>query len=453
MNMMGILWNLGTFLLALGILIAAHEFGHFWVARRCGVYVERFSIGFGKSLWRKVGKDGTEYTLAMIPLGGYVKMLDERVDDVPADKKHMAFNNKPLWQRSAIVAAGPMANFLFAIFAYWVVYLIGIPAVRPIIGDVAPQSIAAEAGISSGMELKSISGIKTADWESANMAMISHIGDKEMVITVTEPNNDYEVQRTLNLTTWSFDPESERVLTSLGIAPYSPAITLSISQLVEDGAAIDAGFRLNDKIVAIDNTPITQWQEVVDAVRSHPEQALLFDLEREGQRVSVTLTPKSKKLANDELIGYAGFAPEVEAWPESYRINLQFGPIEAVGKATEKTWQLVTLTFDMVTKLVTGDVALKNLSGPISIAKGAGMTADYGLVYFLGFLALISVNLGIVNLLPLPVLDGGHLMFFAVEAVTRRPVPERIQDFGYRVGSAILVALMAVALFNDFTRL
>ncbi len=451
--MMSILWNLGSFILALGILIAVHEFGHFWVARRCGVYVERFSIGFGKSLWRKVGKDGTEYTLAMIPLGGYVKMLDERVDDVPADKKHMAFNNKPLWQRSAIVAAGPMANFIFAIFAYWVVYLIGIPAVRPIIGDVAPQSIAAEAGISSGMELKSISGIKTADWESANMAMISHIGDKEMVITVTEPNNDYEVQRTLNLSSWSFDPESERVLTTLGIAPYSPAITLSISQLVDGGAAIDAGFRLNDKIVAIDNTPISQWQEVVDAVRSHPEQALLFDLEREGQRVSVTLTPKSKKLANDELIGYAGFAPEVEAWPESYRINLQFGPIDAVGKATEKTWQLVTLTFGMVTKLVTGDVALKNLSGPISIAKGAGMTADYGLVYFLGFLALISVNLGIVNLLPLPVLDGGHLMYFAIEAVTRRPVPERIQDLGYRVGSAILVALMAVALFNDFTRL
>lgn len=451
--MMSILWNLGSFILALGILIAAHEFGHFWVARRCGVYVERFSIGFGKSLWRKVGKDGTEYTLAMIPLGGYVKMLDERVDDVPADKKHMAFNNKPLWQRSAIVAAGPMANFMFAIFAYWVVYLIGIPAVRPIIGEVAPQSIAAEAGISSGMELKSISGIKTADWESANMAMISHIGDKEMVITVTEPNNDYEVQRTLNLSSWSFDPESERVLTTLGITPYSPAITLSISQLVDGGAAIDAGFRLNDRIVAIDNTPISQWKEVVDAVRSHPEQALLFELEREGQRVSVTLTPKSKKLANDEFIGYAGFAPEVEAWPESYRINLQFGPIEAVGKATEKTWQLVTLTFDMVTKLVTGDVALKNLSGPISIAKGAGMTADYGLVYFLGFLALISVNLGIVNLLPLPVLDGGHLMYFAIEAVTRRPVSERVQDLGYRVGSAILVALMAVALFNDFTRL
>lgn len=451
--MMGILWNLGAFLLALGILIAVHEFGHFWVARRCGVFVERFSIGFGKSLWRKIGKDGTEYTLAMIPLGGYVKMLDGRVDDVPEERKHQAFNNKALWQRSAIVAAGPLANFVFAIFAYWVVYLIGVPAVRPVIGEVAPQSIAAEAGISNGMELKSISGIKTADWESVNMAMISHIGDKEMVISVIEPGTEYEVQRTLDLTDWSFDPEQERVLTSLGIAPYSPAITLVISQLVDDGAAITAGLRLNDEIVAINAEPITEWQQVVDAIRSHPLQTLDIEVLRDGEPVKLTLTPNAKEQRDGEVIGYAGFAPKVEPWPESYRINLQFGPVEAVGKAAEKTWQLVTLTFDMVTKLVTGDVAIKNLSGPISIAKGAGMTADYGVVYFLGFLALISVNLGIVNLLPLPVLDGGHLMFFAIEAVTRRPVSERVQDIGYRVGSAILVALMAVALFNDFTRL
>ncbi|MGR5149560.1 sigma E protease regulator RseP [Photobacterium alginatilyticum] len=451
--MMGILWNLGAFLLALGILIAVHEFGHFWVARRCGVFVERFSIGFGKSLWRKIGKDGTEYTLAMIPLGGYVKMLDGRVDDVPEERKHQAFNNKALWQRSAIVAAGPLANFVFAIFAYWVVYLIGVPAVRPVIGEVAPQSIAAEAGISNGMELKSISGIKTADWESVNMAMISHIGDQEMVISVIEPGTEYEVQRTLDLTDWSFDPEQERVLTSLGIAPYSPAITLVISQLVDDGAAITAGLRLNDEIVAINAELITEWQQVVDAIRSHPLQTLDIEVLRDGEPVKLTLTPNAKEQRDGEVIGYAGFAPKVEPWPESYRINLQFGPVEAVGKAAEKTWQLVTLTFDMVTKLVTGDVAIKNLSGPISIAKGAGMTADYGVVYFLGFLALISVNLGIVNLLPLPVLDGGHLMFFAIEAVTRRPVSERVQDIGYRVGSAILVALMAVALFNDFTRL
>ncbi|ARR50024.1 TPA: sigma E protease regulator RseP [Photobacterium damselae] len=451
--MMGFLWNLGAFLLALGILIAVHEFGHFWVARRCGVYVERFSIGFGKAIWQRKGKDGTEYTLAMIPLGGYVKMLDERVEAVPEHQRHMAFNNKKLWQRSAIVAAGPFANFVFAVFAYWVVYLIGVPAVKPVIGEVAPQSIAAQGGIAPGMELKSISGIETPDWESVNMAMISHIGDKQMAVTLTEPHTNVDVKRTLNLTDWSYDPERENVLTTLGLTPYTPAITLVISQLVDNGAAINAGFQLNDKIIAVDGEPIKQWQTFADLVRENPGKTLNVEVLRDNAPLTLALTPAIKDLKDGSKVGYVGIAPKVDAWPEDYRINLQFGPLESVAKATEKTWQLVTLTFDMVTKLVTGDVAIKNLSGPISIAKGAGMTADFGLVYFLGFLALISVNLGIVNLLPLPVLDGGHLMFFAIEAVTRRPVSEKIQDIGYRVGSAILVALMAIALFNDFTRL
>ncbi|WP_154139450.1 sigma E protease regulator RseP [Photobacterium damselae] len=451
--MMGFLWNLGAFLLALGILIAVHEFGHFWVARRCGVYVERFSIGFGKAIWQRKGKDGTEYTLAMIPLGGYVKMLDERVEAVPEHQRHMAFNNKKLWQRSAIVAAGPFANFVFAVFAYWVVYLIGVPAVKPVIGEVAPQSIAAQGGIAPGMELKSISGIETPDWESVNMAMISHIGDKQMAVTLTEPHSNVDVKRTLNLTDWSYDPERENVLTTLGLTPYTPAITLVISQLVDNGAAINAGFQLNDKIIAVDGEPIKQWQTFADLVRENPGKTLNVEVLRDNAPLTLALTPAIKDLKDGSKVGYVGIAPKVDAWPEDYRINLQFGPLESVAKATEKTWQLVILTFDMVTKLVTGDVAIKNLSGPISIAKGAGMTADFGLVYFLGFLALISVNLGIVNLLPLPVLDGGHLMFFAIEAVTRRPVSEKIQDIGYRVGSAILVALMAIALFNDFTRL
>ncbi|SUB65510.1 Regulator of sigma E protease [Photobacterium damselae] len=450
---MGFLWNLGAFLLALGILIAVHEFGHFWVARRCGVYVERFSIGFGKAIWQRKGKDGTEYTLAMIPLGGYVKMLDERVEAVPEHQRHMAFNNKKLWQRSAIVAAGPFANFVFAVFAYWVVYLIGVPAVKPVIGEVAPQSIAAQGGIAPGMELKSISGIETPDWESVNMAMISHIGDKQMAVTLTEPHSNVDVKRTLNLTDWSYDPEHENVLTTLGLTPYTPAITLVISQLVDNGAAINAGFQLNDKIIAVDGEPIKQWQTFADLVKANPDKTLNVEVLRDNAPLTLALKPAVKDLKDGSKVGYVGIAPKVDAWPEDYRINLQFGPIESVAKATEKTWQLVTLTFDMVTKLVTGDVAIKNLSGPISIAKGAGMTADFGLVYFLGFLALISVNLGIVNLLPLPVLDGGHLMFFAIEAVTRRPVSEKIQDIGYRVGSAILVALMAIALFNDFTRL
>ncbi|MDO6707806.1 sigma E protease regulator RseP [Photobacterium sp. 1_MG-2023] len=451
--MMGILWNLGAFLVALGILIAVHEFGHFWVARRCGVYVERFSIGFGKALWRRVDKQGTEFTLAMIPLGGYVKMLDERVDTVPEERRHQAFNNKALWQRSAIVAAGPIANFVFAIFAYWVVYLIGVPAVKPMIGEVAPQSIAAQAGIESGMELKSVSGIKTPDWESVNMAMIGHIGDDVMTLTVVPPDESYEETLRLDLRDWSFDPESERILTTLGITPFSPPITLEIGQLVDKGAAQKAGFAVGDTIVSINDQPIVSWEQVVDIIRSNPEVALKVQLNRAGEQIEVSLTPKTKELSSGELVGYAGFAPVVEAWPADQRFQLKYGPFEAIGQATEKTWQLVTLTFDMVTKLVTGDVALKNLSGPISIAKGAGTTADYGIVYFLGFLALISVNLGIVNLLPLPVLDGGHLLFFAIEAVTRRPVSERIQEIGYRLGSAILVVLMAVALLNDFTRL
>ncbi|SKA49531.1 sigma E protease regulator RseP [Photobacterium toruni] len=445
--------NLSAFLVALGILIAVHEFGHFWVARRCGVYVERFSIGFGKALFNRVGKDGTEYTLALIPLGGYVKMLDERVAEVPPEKRHMAFNNKKIWQRSVIVAAGPMANFVFAIFAYWVVYLIGVPALKPIIGEVAPQSIAAKAGIIPGMELKSVSGLETSDWESANMALISQIGDKQVVVTAQEPDSSVVVSRTLDLTDWSFDPESQRVLTTLGISPFTPPITLTVSQLVDNSAAIDAGFKLNDKIVAVDNKSVTQWQQFVDAVRSHPGKTLQVEVLRDEEPVMLSLTPRVKVEADGKEVGYVGLAPSIEPWPASYKVNLKFGPIDAAIKATEKTGQLVSLTFDMVTKLVTGDVAMKNLSGPISIAKGAGMTAEFGLVYFLGFLALISVNLGIVNLLPLPVLDGGHLMFFAIEAVTRRPVSERIQDIGYRVGSAILVALMAVALFNDFTRL
>ncbi|WP_163392800.1 sigma E protease regulator RseP [Enterovibrio norvegicus] len=451
--MSAILWNLCFFLIALGLLVAVHEFGHFWVARRCGVKVERFSIGFGKAIWQRVGKDGTEYTLAMIPLGGYVKMLDERVDDVPEVMKPHAFNNRPLWQRSAIVAAGPIANFLFAIFAYWLVMLIGVQAVKPVIGDVAPQSIAAQAGIESGMELTQVSGIKTPDWESVNLQFISHIGDESMTLTAQpESNVGYEVTKTLDLSSWSFNPEKESALRTLGITPYSPEVTNVISQVVEGSAAERVGLLAGDELLTIDGQPIDDWMEVVTLIRNHPNMPVPLTVLRDGQEKTIELIPDARE-QGDKQIGYAGFAPKTEPWPESYQITIQYGPLEAIPQAMEKTWQIVVLTASMIKKLFTGDVAVENLSGPISIAKGAGMTADFGLVYFLGFLALISVNLGIINLLPLPVLDGGHLLFFGIEAVTRRPVSERIQDVGYRVGSAIIVVLMAVALFNDFARL
>ncbi|EOX4966744.1 sigma E protease regulator RseP [Vibrio alginolyticus] len=452
--MTGILWNLISFIVALGILVAVHEFGHFWVARRCGVKVEKFSIGFGKSIWSKVGKDGTEYSISMIPLGGYVKMVDSRVDEVPEHEKHLAFDKKPLWKRTSIVAAGPIFNFLFAIFAYWLVFLIGIPAVKPVIGEVTPNSIVAEAGIESGMELKSISGIKTPDWESVNMGLISHIGDDLMTVTLTSANEvGSEVTKTLDLREWKFDPETQSAMQSLGFAPYTPEVYRVIEQVSQGGAAEKAGVLPDDEVVAIGQQRVTEWKQVVEAVRSNPDTPLELTVLRQGYEQTLTLTPGSRELANKEVVGFAGIAPKVAEWPESYRFDLQFGVFESIGKAVDKTGQVIGLTISMLKKLIVGDVGLNNLSGPISIAKGAGATADYGLVYFLGFLALISVNLGIINLVPLPMLDGGHLLFFAIEAVIRRPVPEKVQEMGFRIGGAIIFSLMALALFNDFTRL
>ncbi|MFH4579382.1 sigma E protease regulator RseP [Vibrio alginolyticus] len=452
--MTGILWNLISFIVALGILVAVHEFGHFGVARRCGVKVEKFSIGFGKSIWSKVGKDGTEYSISMIPLGGYVKMVDSRVDEVPEHEKHLAFDKKPLWKRTSIVAAGPIFNFLFAIFAYWLVFLIGIPAVKPVIGEVTPNSIVAEAGIESGMELKSISGIKTPDWESVNMGLISHIGDDLMTVTLTSANEvGSEVTKTLDLREWKFDPETQSAMQSLGFAPYTPEVYRVIEQVSQGGAAEKAGVLPGDEVVAIGQQRVTEWKQVVEAVRSNPDTPLELTVLRQGYEQTLTLTPGSRELANKEVVGFAGIAPKVAEWPESYRFDLQFGVFESIGKAVDKTGQVIGLTISMLKKLIVGDVGLNNLSGPISIAKGAGATADYGLVYFLGFLALISVNLGIINLVPLPMLDGGHLLFFAIEAVIRRPVPEKVQEMGFRIGGAIIFSLMALALFNDFTRL
>ncbi|TVU63792.1 sigma E protease regulator RseP [Vibrio atlanticus] len=452
--MSGILWNFASFIVALGILVAVHEFGHFWVARRCGVKVEKFSIGFGKSIWSKIGRDGTEYSLSMIPLGGYVKMLDGRVDDITEEQQQYAFDKKPLWKRTAIVGAGPAFNFIFAVFAYWLVFLIGVPAVKPVIGEVTPQSIAAQAGIESGMELKSVSGIKTADWESVNMGLISHIGDQSMTVTVSSQDDiGFEQKMTLDISDWSFNPETESAMTTLGFRPYSPEISTVLAQVIDEGAAYSAGLEAGDKIIEINGQSIEQWLSVVELIRANPETSLDLVVLRNGLEQSLVMTPKSRELSDGSTIGYAGIAPEVAEWPEDYRFELQFGVIESVGKAFDKTGQIIGLTLTMLKKLIVGDVGLNNLSGPISIAKGAGTTADYGLVYFLGFLALISVNLGIINLVPLPMLDGGHLLFFAIEAVTRKPVPEKVQEIGYRVGGAILFSLMALAIFNDFTRL
>lgn len=448
----GLLWNIGAFIVALGLLVAVHEFGHFWVARRCGVKVERFSIGFGKAIWRRLGKNGTEYVLALIPLGGYVKMLDGRVDELKPGEEAQAFNHKSVWARMAIVAAGPMANFVFALFAFWLMFMIGVPSVKPVVGEVRPASIVAEAGILPGMEIVGVGGEETGDWESVTYALISHLGDDSVQLKLKAANTSYAVDKTLQLAGWKFDPDKESPIGSLGIVPLGGKVLPVVEAVVPSSASEKAGLQIGDRIKGVDGEAITEWAQFVERVQQSPVQPLQVTVERGGSEMTLTLTPDGKKVKG-QLVGFVGLSPQLVPLPDEYRTLLQYGPLQALWHGVQKTWSLITLTFDMIGKLIGGIVSLDNLSGPISIAKGAGSSADYGLVYFLGFLALISVNLGIINLFPLPVLDGGHLVYFLIEAITGKPVSEKIQEVGFRIGAAILMLLMGIALFNDFARL
>ncbi len=286
------------------------------------------------------------------------------------------------------------------------------------------------------------------------MGLISHIGDERLTMTVAPADGvGIEQTITLDLGDWKFDPEQQSAMSALGFVPFTPEISTTLVNISEGSAGERAGLLAGDKLVAIEGKPLDGWQQVVESIQQHPNTPLQMEVLRDGEHVQVTIIPDSRELKGKGEVGFAGIAPEVAEWPDNYRFDLQFGVVESVGKAVEKTGQVIGLTISMLKKLIVGDVGLNNLSGPISIAKGAGTTADYGLVYFLGFLALISVNLGIINLVPLPMLDGGHLLFFAIEAVIRRPVPEKVQEMGYRIGGAIIFSLMAVAIFNDFARL
>lgn len=450
--MLSILWNLAAFIVALGVLITVHEFGHFWVARRCGVRVERFSIGFGKALWRRTDKLGTEYVIALIPLGGYVKMLDERAEPVVPELRHYAFNNKTVGQRAAIIAAGPIANFLFAIFAYWLVFIIGVPGVRPVIGEILPNSIAAQAQIQPGTELKAVDGIETPDWDAVRLQLVAKIGDEHTTLSVAQFGSNQRQDKTLDLRHWAFEPDKQDPVSSLGIRPRGPQIEPVLSEVQVNSAASKAGLQAGDRIVKVNGQPLTQWMTFVTLVRDNPDMPLALDIERQGSSLSLTLTPDSKQV-NGKAEGFAGVVPKIIPLPDEYKTVRQYGPFSAILEASDKTWQLMKLTVSMLGKLITGDVKLNNLSGPISIAQGAGMSAEFGVIYYLMFLALISVNLGIINLFPLPVLDGGHLLFLAIEKLKGGPVSERVQDFSYRIGSILLVLLMGLALFNDFSRL
>lgn len=450
--MFDFIWNLASFVIALGILVTVHEYGHFWVARKNGVKVERFSVGFGKAIWRKTANDGTEYVIAMIPLGGYVKMLDERVDNVSAQDKDKTFNCKSVYQRIAIIAAGPFANFAFAIVAFYLMFLIGVPSIKPVIGDITPHSIAEKAQLPSNVEIVEVAGQKTRDWQDVNLALIGEIGSDNIVLKTKTNDSQFVSSHQLNTKDWQFSPEKTSALASLGIIPFRPQVHNEIAQVTANSPADVAGVKVGDKLIALNNVALKPgWVDFSNRIKEFPEQEVALVIERSGNKETLYVTPKGVD-SSGKLVGYLGVAPKAEQWPSEYRIELTYGMFAALGESLVRTWNLITLSFDMIGKLITGDVSVKNLSGPISIAQGAGDSAGYGFVYFLGFLALISINLGIINLLPLPILDGGHLLYYLIELLTGKPVPENIQEAGFKFGAIALLTLMAIALFNDFSR-
>ena len=445
-------WNVASFVIALGILVTVHEYGHFWVARKNGVKVERFSVGFGKALWRKKGQDGTEYVVAMIPLGGYVKMLDERVDEVAEQDKDKTFNSKSVYQRIAIIAAGPFANFAFAIVAFYLMFLIGVPSIKPVVGDIIPDSIAAHAQLPSESEIVEIAENSIQDWQDVNLALIGEIGSESIVIKTKSADSQYISSHRLDTGGWKFSPEKVSALTSLGIVPYRPQVHNELARIGKDSPAAKAGLAVGDKLIAINGEPLSEgWIDFSKKIRLYPDQLVNITIDRKGYEQVLQVTPKGID-SNGELIGYLGVSPKADDWPTEYKIDISYGVFSALTESINRTWNLITLSFDMIGKLITGDVSVKNLSGPIAIAQGAGDSAGYGFVYFLGFLALISINLGIINLLPLPVLDGGHLLYYVIELLTGRPVPENVQEAGFKFGALALLALMGIALFNDFNR-
>lgn len=448
----GFLWSAIFFIIALGVLVAVHEWGHFWVARRCGVKVLRFSIGFGKPLWRRTDKQGTEYVVAAIPLGGYVRMLDRRVDDVAPEDMPFEFLGQSVYKRIAIIAAGPVVNFLFAILVLYLMYLIGVSSVKPIVGEVIPDSIAAQAKLRTDEQIVAVGGRPVRDWNEVTLEVVSHVGDKQLSITTAQPWSASESKVVLDIGNWQFDPDTVPPLRSLGIVPFRPAVTTTLGRVAKDSAAAIADLRVGDKIVELDGTPVDDWREIVAYISQRPDTTVGIIVERENKRTPVMVQLKAVE-RHGETVGQLGVLPLLEPWPESHTYLQQYGPVAAVSVAIEKTWRLMTMSVQMLGKLVTGDVSLKNLSGPIGIAQGAGTSASYGLVYFLGFLALISVNLGVINLLPLPLLDGGHLLYFTVEVFTGKPVPDWIQERGYIVGAMILLSMMSLAIFNDIARL
>ena len=451
---MDLLHTLFYFAIAIGVLVSFHEFGHFWVARKAGVKVLRFSVGFGKVLWSyQKTPDATEYVLSAIPLGGYVKMVDEREGEVNKEDLPYAFNRQSLRARAAIVAAGPLFNLALAVVLFWSVLVIGENGIKPILGPVAQGTLAASAGFIEGDRIVSVNDKPTPTWMEAMGGIIGSAldGDQDIKVAVTNFDDQQSV-RLLNIA--ESDAQNPDVLYQrLGFKPWSPKLKPVIGKVLPDSAALAAGLHTGDLIVSADGVVIDDWMQWVETVKIHPGIAVNLMIERDGVQLPITITPKSVQ-AGDKTEGKIGASVWVpEALIKSITVEYSLSPLAAIPVALETTGHYAFTTLKMMGKMLIGKAAVENLSGPISIAQYAGQSAEMGLVPFIKFMGLVSVSLGVLNLLPVPVLDGGHLLFFALEAVKGRPVSEKIQNFFQQVGMALLMSLMALAMFLDVQRL
>lgn len=450
-------------LVTLGILVTIHEFGHFWVARRCGVKVLRFSIGFGKAAKTWIGKDGVEYVIAPIPLGGYVKMLgqeDTTVSDtstVPASQRQYSFACKPLWQRMAIVAAGPVANFLLAIFVFWLINIsYGISGIAPVVNNVIEDSIAERAGLRAGDEILAVDGEETIIWQQVTLQMLARLGETgEITLTVDPANSSTSRDIRVPIDAWMGAETAPNPVGNLGIIQFE--IPADIAGIVPGGAAEAAGLRTGDEIVSVDGRPIRGWTHWVEVIRASPELTLNVVVQRGGIDTELLITPDRATLDDGTVIGSIGaYVQETtlaELLPPEMQRQVNYNVLSAIQPAVVETWNKSIFVLDSVKKMVVGLISVKNINGPITIAQVAGETATYGLDVYLGFLALLSISLGVLNLLPIPVLDGGHLLYYAIEAIIRRPVPERIQAWGLQLGLLLISGIMVLAIYNDVNRL